>query len=226
MNIDFQRLQDDFRGLNFNDPGGWPFAPKLASYVLILVAAVVLGWLLDWAPQWETLGQKQQEELQLRESWLTKKRQAVNLDEYIRQLDEIGRQFESIVRQLPGKAEMDSLLSDINQAGVGRGLQFELFQPERDDIREFYAAMPVKISVTGNYRDLGEFAGDVAKMPRIVTIKNMVLTLASADGKKSKNANAASDGRLKLDATAETYRYLDEDEVSKQHQQQQRGGKK
>jgi type IV pilus assembly protein PilO len=221
--INFQRLQDDFRGLNFNDPGVWPKAPRVAAYVVILAVLVALGWFLDWSDQWSEFEQKQQEELKLRESWVNKKRQAVNLDEYKRQLEEINRQFDSLVRQLPGRAEMESLLSDINQAGIGRGLQFDLFQPAKDDIRDFYAAVPVTISVSGGYNDLGEFASDVAKMPRIVTIKNMVLTAAPAQvgGGRSKEKTVAYDGRLKLDATAETYRYLDEEELSKQ-----RGGKK
>ncbi|MCL2589871.1 MAG: type 4a pilus biogenesis protein PilO [Betaproteobacteria bacterium] len=220
--IDFQRLQDDFRDLNFNDPGSWPVAPRVAAYVLTLAVVIALGWLFDWSDQWEELEQKQQEELQLRESWVNKKRQAVNIDEYKRQLEEINRQFESFVQQLPDKSAMGSLLSDINQVGVARGLQFDLFQPARDDIREFYAAVPVAISVTGSYNDLGEFASDIARMPRIVTIKNMVLTAAPAQaGSKGKDKAAVYDGRLKLDATAETYRYLDEEELNRQ-----RGGKK
>jgi len=218
--IDLQRLQDDFRGLSFNDPGAWPTAPRVAAYVLALVVVVVLGGLFDWLNQWGELEEKQQEELKLRDSWVNKKRQAVNLDEYKRQLEEINHQFDSLVRQLPSKAEMESLLSDINQAGVGRGLQFDLFQPARDSIREFYAAVPVTISVTGSYNDLGEFASDIARMPRIVTIKNMVLTAAPASA-AGKGKAATHDGRLKLDATAETYRYLDEEELKKQ-----RGGKK
>lgn len=225
--FDFQRLQDDFRDLNFKDPGVWPVAPKVAAYVLVLVAVITLGWLLDWSGQWSELEQKEQEEVSLRDSWVSKKRQAVNIDEYKRQLEEINRQFDFLVRQLPGKAEMESLLSDINQAGVGRGLQFDLFQPARDDIREFYAAVPVTISVTGSYNDLGEFASDVARMPRIVTIKNMVLTAAPAAGGKGKDKTVAYDGRLKLDATAETYRYLDEEELNKQQElNKQRGGRK
>ncbi|MCL2644588.1 MAG: type 4a pilus biogenesis protein PilO [Betaproteobacteria bacterium] len=221
--FNLQRLQDDFRDLNFNDPGVWPLAPRVVACVLTLVAVVVVGWLFDWSDQWSELEQKQREELTLRENWVNKKRQAVNLDEYKHQLEEINRQFDFLVRQLPGKAEMESLLSDINHVGVGRGLQFDLFQPARDDIREFYAAVPVTISVTGSYNELGEFASDVAKMPRIVTIKNMVLTAAPAQtGAKNRDKTVvAYDGRLKLDATAETYRYLDEEELNKQ-----RGGKK
>ncbi|MDR1853689.1 MAG: type 4a pilus biogenesis protein PilO [Azoarcus sp.] len=213
--FDFQRLQDDFRGLNFNDPGVWPLAPRVVAFVVVLLGVIALGWLLDWQDQWSELEQKEAEETQLRDSWLTKKRQAVNLDEYKRQLAEINRQFDGLVRQLPGKAEMESLLSDINQAGLGRGLQFDLFQPTGAVVNEFYAAVPVKISVTGSYDDIGEFASDVAKMPRIVTIKNMVLTASPQANRKG-----GYDGRLKLDATAETYRYLDEEET------RQRGEKK
>ncbi|MDR1462034.1 MAG: type 4a pilus biogenesis protein PilO [Azoarcus sp.] len=213
MNFDFQRLQNDFQGLNFNDPGGWPPAPRIAAFAVVLAAVLVAGWLLDWSSQWSTLEQSREKEQQLREGWVSKKRQAVNIDEYRRQLSEINRQLETLVRQLPGKAEMESLLSDINQAGLGRGLQFDFFRPAKDDIKEFYAAVPVQISVTGSYHSLGEFASDIARMPRIVTMKNMVLTAAgTSQGKKA----AASDGRLKLDATAETYRYLEQDELAKQ----------
>ena len=214
-NFNFQRLQDDFRGLNFNDPGVWPLAPKIAACVLIFIGTVAAGWMLDWSDQWDSLEQKQNEETSLRENWINKKRQAVNLDEYKRQLDEIGHQLNTLVRQLPGKAEMESLLSDINQAGVGRGLQFDLFQPNRHDIREFYAAVPVTISVTGSYNDIGEFASDVARMPRIVTIKNLALSVPTSSQNK-KSASGMYEGRLKLDATAETYRYLDEEELGKQ----------
>jgi type IV pilus assembly protein PilO len=155
--------------------------------------------------QAETLTQREAEEQQLRESWMSKKRQAVNLDEHRRQLEEIDRQFGALLKQLPNRAEMDSLLSDINQAGLGRGLQFELFKPGADVVKEFYAEMPIDIRVTGSYHDLGEFASDVARMPRIVTLNNVSL---SAD----------KDGRLKLEAKAVTYRYLDDDELAKQRQ--------
>jgi len=216
--LDWQRIQDDFRGLNFEDPGVWPLAPRLAAFVVLLVGVIVLGWLVDWRDQWDTLEQAQESETRLRDEWLTKKRQAVNLDEYKRQLDTINRQLDTLVRQLPGKAEMDSLLSDINQAGLGRGLQFDLFEPKADELREFYAAVPVKISVTGSYDDIGEFASDVAKMPRIVTIKNLALTTDAApqSGGRGAKDKIAYDGRLKLDATAETYRYLEQGELAKQ----------
>jgi type IV pilus assembly protein PilO len=207
MSFNLQRLQDDFRGLNPNDPGVWPLAPRIVVFAFLLVAVVAAGWFLDWSDQWDELEQKQEEEVRLRESWVNKKRQAVNLDEHKRQLAEIDRQFGTLLRQLPGKAEMESLLSDINQAGLGRGLQFDLFQPTRDNIRDFYVAVPVKINVTGSYHDLGEFASDVAKMPRIVTIKNVQLSVLP-------QGKGVVGGRLKLDATAETYRYLEEGEGS------------
>jgi len=218
--FDFQRLKNDFQGLNFEDPGVWPLAPRLVAFAALLIGTIVLGGLIDWRDQWDTLAQAREKETTLRDTWLTKKRQAVNLDEYRRQLETINRQIDTLVKQLPGKAEMDSLLSDINQAGLGRGLQFDLFQPSPDELREFYAAVPVKISVTGSYHDIGEFVSDVAKMPRIVTIKNLVLTTETPNP-KNKSEKSVYDGRLRLNATAETYRYLEEEEQAKQQ-----GGKK
>jgi type IV pilus assembly protein PilO len=203
--FDPKRLVQDFKGLDPNDPGAWPLAPRVAVFIGLLVATLAAFWWFDWQVQAETLTQREAEEQQLRESWMSKKRQAVNLDEHRRQLEEIDRQFGALLKQLPNRAEMDSLLSDINQAGLGRGLQFELFKPGADVVKEFYAEMPIDIRVTGSYHDLGEFASDVARMPRIVTLNNVSL---SAD----------KDGRLKLEAKAVTYRYLDDDELAKQRQ--------
>ncbi|MBV2262956.1 MAG: type 4a pilus biogenesis protein PilO, partial [Thauera sp.] len=143
------------------------------------------------------------EEVQLRESWVAKKRQAVNLEEHRRQLAEIDRQFGALLKQLPNRAEMDSLLSDLNQAGLGRGLQFELFKPGADVIKEFYAEMPIDVRLTGVYHDLGEFVADLASMPRVVTLGDVGI-------------EADRDGRLKLQAKAVTYRYLDEEELAQQ----------
>ena len=202
--IDFNRLAQDFKGLE-NDPGLWPLAPRIAVMAGLLVATVAAFWWFDWQQQTETLARSEQEEVQLRESWAGKKRQAVNLDEHRQQLAEIDRQFGALLKQLPNRAEMDSLLSDINQAGLGRGLQFELFKPGANVVKEFYAEMPIDILVTGNYHALGEFASDVAGMPRIVTLNNVAL-------------NADKDGRLKLEAKAITYRYLDEEEIAQQRE--------
>ncbi|WP_418648091.1 type 4a pilus biogenesis protein PilO [Thauera butanivorans] len=203
--IDFKRLAQDFKGLDPNDPGMWPLAPRVAVMAGLLAAVLGAFWWFDWQEQADTLAQREQEEVQLRDSWVAKKRQAVNLDEHRRQLAEIDRQFGALLKQLPNRAEMDSLLSDINQAGLGRGLQFELFKPGNNVVKEFYAEMPIDIRVTGNYHELGEFAGDVARMPRIVTLNNLAI-------------NTDKDGRLKLEAKAITYRYLDEDEIAKQRQ--------
>lgn len=203
--IDFRRLANDFRGLDTKDPGMWPLAPRLAVMLALLAAVLGAFWWFDWREQAETLEQRQQEELSLRDNWKSKKRQAVNLEEHKRQLAEINRQFGALLKQLPNRAEMDSLLSDINQAGLGRGLQFELFKPGNDVTKEFYAEMPIDIRVTGSYHELGEFASDVARMPRIVTLNNLSI-------------NADKDQRLKLEAKAITYRYLDEDELAKQRQ--------
>ena len=203
--IDFRRLAEDFRGLDPQDPGMWPAAPRVVVAVCLLLLTVAGFWWFDWQGQVETLEARQTEEVQLRESWVTKKRQAVNLEEHRRQLAEIDRQFGALLKQLPNRAEMDSLLSDINQAGLGRGLQFELFKPGADVVKEFYAEMPIDVKVSGVYHDLGEFVADVARMPRIVTLNNV-------------GVEADKDGRLKLDTKATTYRYLDEEELAQQRQ--------
>ncbi len=203
--IDFERLARDFKGLDPNDPGVWPLAPKVAVFIGLLVATVAAAWWFDWRDQIETLAQREAEEVTLREQWTSKKRQAVNLDEHKRQLEEIDRQFGALLRQLPNRAEMDSLLAEINQAGLGRGLQFELFKPGSDVVKDFYAEMPIDIRVIGGYHDLGAFASDVAKMPRIVTLNNI-----SIEG--------VAGGQLKLEAKAVTYRYLDEEELASRRQ--------
>ncbi len=202
---DLQRLAQDFKDLDPNDPGLWPLAPRLAAALAVLLATVAAFWWFDWRSQAERLERSAAEELQLRESWVTKKRQAVNLDEHRRQLAEIDRQFGALLKQLPNRAEMDSLLSDLNQAGLGRGLQFELFKPGADLVKEFYAEMPIEIRVTGGYHELGEFVSDIARMPRIVTLNDIAL-------------ESGKDGRLELEAKAVTYRYLDEEELAQQRQ--------
>ena len=211
--IDFERLSEDFKGLDPNDPGAWPLAPRVAVFVALLVATVAAAWWFDWRDQSALLEQREAEEVQLRQDWLSKKKLAVNLDAYKLQLEETDRQFGALLKQLPNRAEMDSLLSDINQAGLGRGLQFELFKPGADVVKDFYAEMPIDVRIVGEYADLGAFAEDVAAMPRIVTLNNIAL-----EGQK--------DGMLKLDAKATTYRYLDEEELARQRQQAKAAQKK
>ncbi|WP_235027054.1 type IV pilus inner membrane component PilO [Cognatazoarcus halotolerans] len=201
--IDFERLGRDFKGLDPNDPGMWPLAPRIAVLAVVLVLTVVGAWWFDWSDQLDQLKSSEAAEQNLREEWMGKKRMAVNLDAHRQQLAEIDRQFGALLRQLPNKAEMDSLLADINQAGLGRGLQFDLFKPGSDVVRDFYAEMPITVKVVGAYRDLGAFISDVAKMPRIVTMQDIAIA-------------SDKDGRLMLDGKAVTYRYLDEDELAAQ----------
>ncbi len=199
---DIQTLLRDFRGLDPNDPGQWPLVPRVVALVAIFLAIVVGGWWFDWSDQLTLLDTKHHEELTLKDDWVSKKRQAINLPEYKRQLSEIDRQFGALLKQLPNRSEIESLLADINQAGLGRGLQFELFKPGAEAMKDFYAELPIAVRVTGIYHDLGEFVSDVAQMPRIVTLNDIAI-------------EAQKDGSLKFDATAVTYRYLDDDEVAK-----------
>jgi type IV pilus assembly protein PilO len=205
--FDMQGLIEDFRTLDTRDPGNWPILPKIIILAAVFVAVLVAGWWFDWRDQLEQLEAKQSQEEQLRQEYVSKKRQAVNLDEYRKQLNEIDRAFGTLLKQLPNKSEMEALLVDINQAGLGRGLQFDLFKPGNEATKDFYAELPINISLSGNYHDLGAFAGDLAKLSRIVTLSEINL-----DGSKDQQ-------RLKLEAVATTFRYLDEEEVAKMRQQ-------
>jgi type IV pilus assembly protein PilO len=194
---------DDIRRLNIRDAGNWPLAAKIAALAIIFVLILVLGGLFDWRDQFDTLAQAQTEEGKLRESYASKKAKAVNLELYVQQLREIEQSFGALLKQLPNKSEMDALLTDINQAGLGRGLQFELFKPATTEkMADFYAELPISVRITGNYHDMGAFASDVAQLPRIVTLNDINIQ--------------ADKGTLSMDAVAKTFRYLDEDEVAKQ----------
>jgi len=194
---------DDIRRLNIREAGNWPLLPKIAVLGLIFVAIVIAGGLLDWRDQFDALDRVQAEESKLRESYASKKAKAVNLELYVQQLREIEQSFGALLKQLPNKSEMDALLTDINQAGLGRGLQFELFKPATQErLADFYAELPISVKVTGSYHDMGAFASDVAQLPRIVTLNDIVI--------------ANDKGTLTMDAVAKTFRYLDEDEVARQ----------
>ena len=203
--IDFQAIADDFRFLNPNDPGAWPPIPKMAALAGILLALVIAGWWFLWSDQLVELETKQKEEETLKLQYLDKKKQAVNLDLYIEQLAEIDRSFGALLKQLPNKSEIEALLIEVNQAGLGRGLQFDLFRPGAEQVKDFYAELPIAVKINGGYHDFGAFAADIAKLPRIVTLNN----IAIVPGK---------DGALALDATTKTFRYLDEEEAAKQTQ--------
>jgi len=195
---------DQFRNLNTRDPGSWPALPKLLLLVAILVGVLVAAYFLDWQGQLEELEAGRQLETKLKQEYVDKKRQAVNLDLLRAQLREIETSFGTLLKQLPNKSQMDALLVDINQAGLGRGLQFELFKPAQSETqREFYAELPISIKLTGNYHDMGAFASDIGQLPRIVTLNDIAL-------------NVGKDGVLTMDTTAKTFRYLDEDELAAQ----------
>ena len=195
---------DELRRLNPRDIGTWPALPKLGALLLLLIALLVAGFFLDWSNQWDELKDARGKEDTLRSQFLDKKRQAINLEAYRKQLADIEQSFGAMLKQLPNRSEMEALLSDINQAGLGRGLQFELFKPATAEIAsDFYAELPIQIKVTGNYHDVGAFASDVSQLSRIVTLNNLGLALDK-------------DGNLNMDATARTFRYLDEEEIAAQ----------
>jgi len=207
---------DDFRRLSLREVGTWPVLPKALALAAIFLVIVVAGALLDWRDQFEALDAAQEVEAKLRVQYTEKKGKAINYDLYRQQLFEIEQSFGALVKQLPNRAEMDALLTDINQAGLGRGLQFELFKPAAQErMADFYAELPIDIRITGNYHDMGAFASDIAQLPRIVTLNNVAIT--------------NDKGVLAMDAVAKTYRYLDEEELQKQRrlaQQAKEGGRK
>lgn len=210
--VDFQAIADDFRYMNPNDPGAWPLIPKIAVLFGLFVLLLVAGWWFVWSDQLLELETKQHEEETLRQQYLDKKRQAVNLDLYTQQLAEIDRSFGALLKQLPNKSEIEALLIEVNQAGLGRGLQFDLFRPGAEQMKDFYAELPVAVKINGSYHDIGAFAADVAKLPRIVTLNNISIA-------------PAKDGVLTLDASIKTFRYLDDEEVARQKKASQ-GAKK
>jgi len=204
MAVNFNAVIEEFKRTNWQDPGTWHFAPKLLVLVAVLVGLPVAGYFADTQGQIEELEKGAGEETKLKEEYVDKKKQAVNLDLHRQQLREIDTQFGALLRQLPNRSQMDALLVDINQAGLGRGLQFELFRPAgAENAREFYAELPIQVKVVGTYHDMGAFASDVGQLSRIVTLNDVSI-------------QASKDGALSMDATARTFRYLDDEEVSAQ----------
>ncbi len=192
---------DELRRLNPRDIGNWPVLPKLGALLLLFVLIVGAGAFFDWSNKWDELNASRNKESDLRRVFLEKKRQAINLDAYRKQLADIEQSFGAMLKQLPNKSEMEALLSDINQAGLGRGLQFQGFKPAAQEIlSDFYAELPIEIKLVGKYHDIGAFASDVAQLPRIVTLNSIALSLDK-------------DGLLAMECTARTFRYLDDDEI-------------
>jgi type IV pilus assembly protein PilO len=203
---------DDFKKLNPKDIGNWPIIPKALALCGLFILILFAGYWFDWQNQLADLDIVKEKESQLRETFISKKKQVVNLDTYRRQLKDLEQAFGALIKQLPNKAEMDALLTDINQAGLGRGLEFELFRPANSEtLTEFYAERPISIRVTGNYHDIGAFASDVSRLPRIVTLNEINIT--------------PSGQALTMSAVAKTYRYLDENELAAQKAAQRKSAK-
>jgi len=202
LNSVFEHAASQFRGLNPNEPGQWPLLPKLVTWSLLACGVLVVGWFLVLSGATDELDVERGKEPALKADYRSKLAQAVNLGELRKQKLQVEEYVTQLEKQLPGKAEMDALLSDINTAGLGRGLQFELFRPGQVVVKDYYAELPIAIKVTGRYHDIGSFAADVANLSRIVTLHNMAITSA-------KDANAP----LTMEAMARTYRYLDASEV-------------
>lgn len=204
LNLDFNAILEEWKHLDPKNIGNWPTAPKALVLLALFGALIFGGYMLDWSDQWVQLDAAKAKEETLKTAFMDKKRQAINLETYRQQLKDLEQAFGALLKQLPNKSEMDALLTDINQAGLGRGLEFELFKPEaKENFTEYYAELPITIRITGKYHDLGSFASDISQLPRIVTLNEIGIT-------------SGKDGLLTMDAIAKTYRYLDEDEVASQ----------
>ncbi|MBN8779364.1 MULTISPECIES: type 4a pilus biogenesis protein PilO [unclassified Thiobacillus] len=191
---------DELNKLDLKTLADWPLPTKLVALAFLCVVIVLAGWWFDWRGGMETLDTAKQKETELRSVFTTKKNQAINLDAYKKQLADIEQAFGALLKQLPNKQEMDALITDVNQAGLGRGLQFDLFRPQAETVSEFYAETPIQVKVTGGYHDIAAFVSDVSKLPRIVTLQDISM-------------QPAKDGVLNMDAIVKTYRYLDDDEA-------------
>jgi len=202
-----EQAASQFRGLNPKEPGQWPTLPKAAAWLATTAAVVVACWFALLSDTTDQLQAERDREPALKKDYVSKLGQAVNLSELRKQKLQVQEYVTQLEKQLPGKAEMDALLSDINQAGLGRGLQFELFRPGQVEIKDFYAELPIAIKVTGKYNDMGAFAADVANLSRIVTLHNLSISPPSARD---------TSGNLSMEAVARTYRYLDAAEVAAQ----------
>jgi type IV pilus assembly protein PilO len=204
LNSVFENAASQFRGLNPNEPGQWPILPKALTWAGVALIMVILGWFLLLSDSHDALDNERAKEPALKQDYRAKLGEAVNLAELRKQKLQVEEYVNQLEKQLPGKADMDALLSDINQAGLGRGLQFELFRPGQVVVRDYYAELPISIRVTGRYHDIGAFAGDIANLSRIVTLHDLSITT---------NPTKDAANQLAMDATARTYRYLDQSEL-------------
>jgi type IV pilus assembly protein PilO len=207
-----ENITAQFRGLNPNDPASWPLVPKAALCALVAAAIVVALWFVWLSTSAEELEAEQKKEEVLKSDYQKKLAQAVNLDALRKQREQVQQYVTQLEKQLPSKAEMDALLSDINQAGLGRSLAFDHFRPGQVSVKEYYAELPISIRVSGRYHDIGAFASDIAHLSRIVTLNNLDISVAP--------------NGLVMESTAKTFRYLDTDEVAAQRKASGKGGKK
>jgi type IV pilus assembly protein PilO len=196
---------DDFNNIDFKNVGSLPMPVKFVLLGALSLILIVLGYFLLWSPEINELEQAKAKEQDLRQTFLTKKAQAVKVEAYKQQMIDIEKTFGALLKQLPDKSQMDGLLTDINQAGLGRGLEFELFKPGQEVVADFYAEMPIQIKIKGNYHDVGAFATDISKLSRIVTLNDISIAPLNKDQK---------DSELIMEAVAKTYRYLDSSEVA------------
>jgi type IV pilus assembly protein PilO len=206
-------LIEELKNVDPKTPGSWPWPIKIGAFIAIFLLVVIIGGIADWQGELSNYQNAKQGEEQLRKTFLDKKREAINLDIIKKQLIETQQSFGALLKQLPSKSEMDALLTDINQAGLGRGLQFELFRPSAEVATGVFTEQPISLRVTGNYDDLGKFTSDISQMPRIVTLNDISIAPTGS-------------GLLSMDATAKTYRYLDEDELAAQKKAAKAGAKK
>jgi len=204
---------DDFNNIDINNAGSLPAPVKAVLLAVIFLVLFALGYYFFWIDAYTSLDTARAKEQELRQVFLDKKGQAVNLEAYKQQMVEIEKTFGALLKQLPDKSQMDGLLTDINQAGLVRGLEFELFKPGQETQAEFYAEMPITIKVLGTYHDLGAFATDISKLSRIVTLNDISITSVNKEANKDAKG-VASNAVLVMDATARTYRYLDADEIA------------
>lgn len=217
LSIDLEGLSAQFRGLQGRHPGVWPALPKASLLFGIAAALLLLAYLFYWSGLLEELDAGRQQEEALKVQYADKVTKAVNLDALLKTKEKVGQYVHTLEKQLPSKAEMDALLSDINQAGVGRGLQFELFKPGQVVVRDYYAELPISVRVVGNYHDIGAFTSDVANLPRIVTLNNVQLQLM--EQRPAAGSQNAPAGMIAMEAIAKTFRYLDPEEINAQRRE-------
>ena len=196
---------DDFNNIDFKNAGSLPMPVKLVLLGIVAIILIGLGYWFLWSPELDELDQAKAKEQELRQTFLAKKAQAVKVDAYKQQMIDIEKTFGALLKQLPDKSQMDGLLTDINQAGLGRGLEFDLFKPGQETMADFYAEMPIQIKIRGSYHDVGAFATDISKLSRIVTLNDLNILPLNKDVK---------DSVLTMEATAKTYRYLDSSEIA------------